>query len=356
MVVSGFLGSGKTTTMIALSEYLAGRGVKAGIITNDLGSANLVDALYTAGSGCATAPIAGACICYVTDALVDRIRRFTDVEGAGIVMSDIPGCGVGALDHVYFRLHRDYPEDFELAPFTVVCDPMRLRAIMPEHARLNLPEEMNYLFRTQLLEADVIVLNKTDTISAEEKARCVAFLRAAYPGVPVCAISAKTGDGVDALAELVMSGKARLVEVDTGYGGREFIAAESRLSWYDRRFFIKRLSPFSGNAFAEDYMESIRRELTDEGGNVPHLKLFVTGEGGDFAKVSLTGVDYALEFDRRLEREYDRYSVVVNARAACPSEALDALMDRALDAAVEKNALSCRVFSTECFGMTDAGR
>ena len=98
--------------------------------------------------------------------------------------------------------------------------------------------------------------------------------------------------------------------------------------------------------------ESIRRELTDEGGNVPHLKLFVTGEGGDFAKVSLTGVDYALEFDRRLEREYDRYSVVVNARAACPStnrvETARTLASRS------RSPLSCSISSATVTSKSDA--
>lgn len=355
-VVSGFLGSGKTTTMIALSEALVKKGVKAGIITNDLGNANLVDALYTAQAGCCTASIAGDCICYVTDTLVDRIKRFTDVEGAGIVMSDIPGCGVGALDHVYFRLHHDYPEDFELAPFTVVCDPLRLRAIMSEREDINLPEEMNYLFRTQLLEADAIVLNKTDTISAGEKDRCVAFLNDAYPGIPVFAVSAKEGAGIDELADHFMSGSARLVDVDTGYGGAEFVAAESRLSWYDRRFFVKKDAAFDGDALASDYIEAIRKSLVAKGKNVPHLKVFVTGEGSDFAKVSLTGVDYEALFDRKLEKQYTKYSVVVNVHAACESQLLDELMEQALDAVVDKHALDCRVFSTECFGMTDEGR
>ena len=46
MVVSGFLGAGKTTTMIALGEYMNKAVGKVGIIANDLG-ANLVDTNLT---------------------------------------------------------------------------------------------------------------------------------------------------------------------------------------------------------------------------------------------------------------------------------------------------------------------
>ena len=355
-VISGFLGAGKTTGMIALVNALAEQGTKAAIICNDLGASNLVDALYTAEAGCCSGAIAGGCICYQTETLVDRIKRFTDVEGAQLVMSDIPGCGVGALDHVYLKLAREYPEAFELAPFTVVCDPLRLRAIMPERARLHLPEEMNYLFRTQLLEADVIVLNKIDTISEAEKERCVAFLNHAYPGVPVFPISAKSFIGVRELAVYLMTHTARLIAVDTGYGGPEFLAAESKLSWYDRRVFVKKAECFDGNAFFSAFMEAVREKLQSRERNVPHLKVFAAGAGSDFAKASLIGVDCGTAFDRMLEGQYEKYSVVVNARAACESQLLDTIMDAALEETAGRFGTSLHVFSTECFGMTDEGR
>ena len=38
MVVSGFLGAGKTTTMVALTEYINSTGKSAAIIANDLGA------------------------------------------------------------------------------------------------------------------------------------------------------------------------------------------------------------------------------------------------------------------------------------------------------------------------------
>ena len=46
MVVSGFLGAGKTTTMIALAEHMNKTYGETAIIANDLG-ANLVDTHLT---------------------------------------------------------------------------------------------------------------------------------------------------------------------------------------------------------------------------------------------------------------------------------------------------------------------
>ena len=155
MVVSGFLGAGKTTTMIALAEHMNKTYGETAIIANDLG-ANLVDTHLTQTSGCMVAEIASGCICYQMDNTIDQIRRLRDKDGAVFVMSDIPGCGVSALDHVYHRLAAENADEFTLSPFTVVVDLERLRMIMPEHADINLPEELVYLLKLQLEEADLI--------------------------------------------------------------------------------------------------------------------------------------------------------------------------------------------------------
>ncbi|MDO4503460.1 MAG: GTP-binding protein, partial [Coriobacteriia bacterium] len=75
MIVSGFLGSGKTTSMIAMARVINKKYGKAGIIANDLGAKNLVDADLTRTADVDIAEITGDCICYVTEDLVDHINR-----------------------------------------------------------------------------------------------------------------------------------------------------------------------------------------------------------------------------------------------------------------------------------------
>lgn len=200
MVMSGFLGAGKTTTIIALAEYMDRNIGKTAIIANDLG-ANLVDTSLTQTSGCTVAEIGNDCICYQMDNTIDQIRRLRDKEGATFVMSDIPGCGVGALDHVYHTMHDNNADEFTLSPFTVLVDPERLRMIMPEHADINLPEELVYLLKLQLEEADLIVLNKIDLLDDATIERYMGFLREACPDIPAMKISARDKRGIPELAE-----------------------------------------------------------------------------------------------------------------------------------------------------------
>lgn len=365
MIVSGFLGAGKTTTMIALARCInarlkaQGRDGHSAIIANDLGAKNLVDADYTRTADVAINEITGDCICYVTEDLVTQIERLA-ADGANIVISDIPGAGVGALDHVYLTLKEDYPGRFELLPLTCLVDPMRLRMMLPGDARqdINLPEEIRFLLNAQLLEADLIVLNKCDLIDEEEREADLEFIRRAYPDTPVMAISARTGEGIEELVDHLLTHKANALPRDLGLDSEEFDTAEAQMCWYNRRFFAKERDGrnIDFNAVVEDFMEAIRDGLIEAKRNVPHLKLFAAGEGTDFVKCSIVGVDYDLEFERKLDQEYTAIAIIVNARATCESETFGEIVEDAMDTIKATYNLKCNVIFTECFGFADEGR
>ena len=356
MVVSGFLGAGKTTTMIALAEYMDRNIGKTAIIANDLG-ANLVDTSLTQTSGCTVAEIGNDCICYQMDNTVDQIRRLRDKEGATFVMSDIPGCGVGALDHVYHTLHDDNADEFTLSPFMVMVDPERLRMIMPEHADINLPEELVYLLKLQLEEADLIVLNKIDVMTPEEVERDVAFLREACPDIPVMTISALRGDGIPELAEYLETHESMLKNFSVR-DNEKFQEAEKTLTWYNRRLFFKQLDDekIDCNAVIDDLIEEIRMGLIEKKRNVPHLKTFATAGAGDFNKCSLLGIDYDIEHTQPFLRKHKKMSMIINARAVCESRPFARIVDDAVDFVCDKYNLDAQVFFTECFNMGDEGR
>ena len=363
MIFSGFLGSGKTTAMIAMARAVNARDQKEGepshvaIIANDLGAKNLVDADYTRTADVPIDEIPGDCICYITDDLVYHINRLAD-DGAGIVVSDIPGCGVGALNHVYVPLKEQYPGKFDLLPLVCLVDPMRLRMILPQKEDIHLPEEMRFLLNAQLAEADVIVLNKIDLIDDEEREADLEFIRKAYPDIPVMAISARTGEGIEVLVDYLLSHEASAEPRDLGTDSEEFDAAEAQMCWYNRRFFAEERDGknIDFNLVIEDFMEAIREGLIEAKRNVPHLKLFAAGEGDDFVKCSIVGIDYDLEFERKLDHEYSGIAIVVNARAVCESETFGDIAEDAMDAIKSKYNLKCRVIFTECFGFADEGR
>lgn len=356
MVVSGFLGAGKTTTMIALANEFNKRGLTPAIIANDLG-ANLVDTSITQASGCSVTEIANGCICYQMDNVVDQLRHLRDRDKADFVMSDIPGCGVGALDHVYRTLATEHENEFTLAPFMVVVDPERLRMLMPEHADINLPEELVYLLKLQLEEADLVLLNKCDLLDDADRKRMVSFLEEAVPEVPVMCISAREQTGIALIVDFITTNTSALKNFSVS-NQSEFEEAEAKLTWYNRRLFIKTNSgeKIDMNAVIDDMIEEIRMGLIEKKRNVPHLKTFAVAGNGDYNKASLIGVDYDIEYEQEFLRDHKNMRMIVNARATCEARPLSRIMDDALDEVCDRYDLDAQVFFTECFGMADEGR
>lgn len=357
MVTSGFLGAGKTTSMIAFGRAINARYGKAAILTNDLGANNIVDAYYTSTTDVLTTPIGGNCICYQHENLIDKLHQLVD-GGATVIMSDIPGCGIGALDHVYLQMEEKEPGEFDLMPFTCIVDPERLRMIMPEAAQISLPSEMRFLLDAQMAEADIIVLNKIDLLTKEELEKREAFIRSAYPDTPFFTMSAQTGEGVDTVVDYLMTHKAAAEHREIGYGSEEFMAAERLLSWYNRRVFLeqKEGKNIDFNAVIGDIFEGIREGLKKTGYNVPHLKIFASGENDDFVKASLIGIDYDVVYDHKLANSYTAISVVINARAAADSQVMADIVEDTLDEVKEKYGLKSRTYFMETFGMMDEGK
>lgn len=357
MVTSGFLGAGKTTSMLALARAVNARGGRAAILANDLGAGNIVDADFTAASEVLTTSIAGNCICYQHENLVDKLRQLVAL-GATVIFSDIPGCGIGALDHVYLQLAEKEGGEFELMPFTCIVDPERMRMLMEAEGDINLPGEMRFLLDAQMAEADLIVLNKTDLLSPAEREKRLALIRTLHPDTPVMCMSARTGEGVAEVADYLLTHSAAAQHREIGYGSEAFMAAERLLSWYNRRVYLEERGEraVDFNAVIADIFEHIRAGLAAAGANVPHLKAFAAGQGEDYVKASLIGVDYPTEFDRRLEGRYSAVSLIINARAAADSALMAEVVDEAIDAAAQKYGLKARTFFLESFGMMEEGR
>lgn len=361
MVTSGFLGAGKTTAMISFVRNINARGLGRGaVLANDLGASNIVDAEFTAAAGVLTLPISGNCICYQHENLVDKLHQL-EAAGADVIFSDIPGCGIGALDNVYLQLEEKETGEFDLMPFMCIVDPERIKMIMPEQADINLPEEMKFLLDAQMAEADLIVLNKIDTISEERANEILNFIKSTYPETMVMKMSAMMGTGVSEVVDYILSNKAVAVHKEIGYGSEDFVEAENTMSWFNTRVYMQQREDknLDFNKVIDGIFEGIREGLKTHNCNVPHLKMFAADsqeELTDFFKASMIGVDYDVIYDCRLDREYSALSLIINARCAADAELMAEIVNDAVDAISVKYNMKVRTFFMETFGMMEEGK
>lgn len=89
---------------------------------------------------------------------------------------------------------------------------------------------MCYIFRKQLEEAKIIVINKADVVPPERMARLREVLAQECPEAEIMALSSREGTEMEPLFDSLAEGKAkphRIMEVDYEHYGK----SEALLGW-----------------------------------------------------------------------------------------------------------------------------
>jgi len=341
-VFSGFLGSGKTSTMMALTKWHSENCGKAAMITNDLGGPGLADDRFAKLRGVQASEITNDCICYKNEELMDKLNALFD-EGCELVLSDIPGFGVGALEHVYHGLSEKYPGACELAPFTVLIEPRTVQLL-----REGFNEDLLYILDTQLVEADLIVLNKCDSIDEDERAACEAWLRENYPRAELLCISALTGENIDRLSEALCRGKASMQRPDIGYGGEAFTKIMEQVCEYNLQYYaLVCCDTFDGNEYMLKLGEAVKAAVASVSARMPHMKILAWEPEGEYGKADMMGVERPVELNQRFSHPCTELAVVLNSSAFGKRDALDRAVTAAVENVSEEFNLELNIFKKE---------
>src|SRR6516165_8823150 len=202
IMVGGFLGAGKTTTLGRLARHYMQRGHKVGIITNDQAQ-DLVDTHSLRSQGLAVEEVAGACFCCRFDDLVGRVSQLQKDQRPDVLLAEPVGSCTDLVATVVQPLKDLYGDRFEVAPYPVLFKPSHGLKILKHEPGAGFSPKAAYIFRKQLEEADAVVINRIDELDSAALAELTALVKAAYPGTPVLQISAKTGQGFEALTAML---------------------------------------------------------------------------------------------------------------------------------------------------------
>src|SRR5438552_87942 len=122
ILVGGFLGAGKTTTMARLARHYMARGQRVGLVTNDQAQ-DLVDTSSLRAQGFAAEEVAGACFCCRFDDLVGKVGRLQAGERPDVVLAEPVGSCTDLVATVIQPLKDLYGERFHVAPYAVLFKP-----------------------------------------------------------------------------------------------------------------------------------------------------------------------------------------------------------------------------------------
>src|ERR1051325_5034491 len=155
IIIGGFLGAGKTTSVARLAEHLTRQGKRVGLITNDQGS-ELVDTAMLRSRGFATEEIPGGCFCCRFNSLVDAAKKLTDATRPEAFVAEPVGSCTDLVATVSYPLRRIYGDQFRLAPLSVLVDPTRAEQVLGLCEGRKFSDKVLYIWRKQVEEADII--------------------------------------------------------------------------------------------------------------------------------------------------------------------------------------------------------
>src|SRR6516162_5124343 len=201
-MIGGFLGAGKTTAISRLARYYMGRGERVGLVMNDQAQ-DLVDTNSLRAQGFPVEEVAGACFCCRFDDLIGKVGRLEQGERPQVILAEPVGSCTDLVATVVQPLRDLYGDRFEVAPYPVLFKPSQGLRILRNEAGGGFSPKAAYIFRKQLEEADAILINRIDELSPRQVDELADLVAGAYPGVPVLRVSAKTGQGFDALTQLL---------------------------------------------------------------------------------------------------------------------------------------------------------
>ena len=174
LLFTGFLGSGKTTLILALAKQAAVQRARVCVLVNEVGEVGIDGEVLRLGD-MEVVEITGGCICCQIG--VDLVRALRDLEREfrpDLVIVEASGIATpaGVLDSI----RRYPPETLETILTVTVVDPTRFEALY---------DVLTPLIEGQLSGADRVVVTKAGEAAAEEIERATSAAASLAPAAQV---------------------------------------------------------------------------------------------------------------------------------------------------------------------------
>ncbi|MCL2141369.1 MAG: GTP-binding protein [Methanimicrococcus sp.] len=285
LLFGGFLGSGKTTTIIKLINKLTADGKKVALIINEAGEI-AIDAATLEAAGISSKELTNGCICCTLAInLKTAVTEIFRLQNPDVLILESPGLALPnqVRDEI---LNIDVMMSF--APVVTLIDASRFT--------VGISQILNFT-ENQLKEAEIIGINKTDLVSEEKIKSIESHLKEKYPDVYTVRMSAASEDAaIDQIYELIMRGGEETVSRIDMSGGQKPKVTEkinsieiSNVTNFSGGYIISgELTVKSAGALLENIASAIGAEISKINPSFAgHIKMAIT-VGDMFVKVSQT--------------------------------------------------------------------
>ncbi len=278
-LLTGFLGSGKTTAIRNAISLLIRNGKRVGVVVNDQG-VRLVDGDYFEALNIPNRLVANGCFCCNFNELDTGIQSLVESDHPDVIFAESVGSCTDIVATVVKPLLQFRPG----AGITVstYADVRLLRMIIERNTNA-FDHTVTYIYQKQLEEAGIIVLNKIDLVSRDELFELKELVEKKYPRRILLCQNSQDENSVltwlDVLNKYPSAGSLNSLNVDYDI----YAEGEAKLAWYDQDLEIMN---GNNNAMidAQLFINTIYEKIKAQGYRIGHLKFFVN----DKIKVSFT--------------------------------------------------------------------
>jgi G3E family GTPase len=192
LLVTGFLGSGKTTLILQLARAVVGRGRQLAILVNEIGEIGIDNQLMKQLDLNVWELLNGCICCTLSADLVSTLQQLDAGYAPDLVIVEPSGAAdprsiLSALP--YYR-----GGALESVRTVSVLDPQRLPVLI---------EVLTPLITSQIQHADLVLISKKDLASPEELAFAAQTAREINPGAVLLEIGPDSGRDPRILSEVV---------------------------------------------------------------------------------------------------------------------------------------------------------
>ena len=186
IILSGFLGSGKTTVLVRMIERLRqreGEGFRIAIVENEIGSASVDSSIIQEAGYSVTEMLSGCVCCTLIGQLIPALQKLEKELEPHLVILEATGMATPDTMANNLRKYGGYGVRIVTLVDASRCQRIKLA--------------LQILLTAQLEPADIVCVNKVDLVEAAALDEIDADVRAVNPNVPIVHLSAS--ESVDAV-------------------------------------------------------------------------------------------------------------------------------------------------------------
>ncbi|MEP7317804.1 MAG: GTP-binding protein [Panacibacter sp.] len=271
-LLSGFLGSGKTTAIQNAVCTLLQKGIKTGVITNDQGI-KLVDGDLFKHLSIPNRQVVNGCFCCNYNDLDRGIQSLITTNDTEVIFAESVGSCTDIVATVLKPLLKFRPGT--QVTVSIFADVRLLQMILGGNAN-SFDETVNYIYLKQLEEAGIIVINKIDLISEKQLLSVQQLMQEKYSNkILLYQNSLHEGSIQQWLHTLDnYQSAATLQSLNIDYD--IYAEGEAKLAWFDQELEI-----YSANNNAlqqtEAFINTVYKKIIGCQYPIGHLKFLING-------------------------------------------------------------------------------